>query len=170
MFSQLSKEETKGYDCDEMWNYCQDLYSTFCDSEFNDENMSEIDAMNKFLENIEERIAWCKNNPPLTDININSPNEKEFFKNLLKRGVIKEVIHDPRKKTAPYMSPTTMKWGKMGLLEILADLGKPIMLSCSESKIYIEFANGRVLQLHDDEIENQAEDFLKREIGWLGKD
>ena len=65
MFSQLSKEETKGYDCDEMWNYCHDLYSTFCDSEFNDDNISEIDAMNKYLENIEERIAWCKDNPPL---------------------------------------------------------------------------------------------------------
>ena len=65
MFSQLSKEETKGYDCDEMWGYCHDLYSTFCDSEFNDDNISEIDAMNKFLENIEERIAWCKDNPPL---------------------------------------------------------------------------------------------------------
>ena len=65
MFSQLSKEETKGYDCDEMWFYCHDLYSAFCDSEFNDENMSEIDAMNKFLENIEERIAWCKDNPPI---------------------------------------------------------------------------------------------------------
>ena len=67
MFSQLSKEETKGYDCDEMWSYCHDLYSTFCDSEFNDDDMSEIDAMNNFLENIEERIAWCKDNPPLTN-------------------------------------------------------------------------------------------------------
>ena len=65
MFSQLSKEETYGYDCDEMWTYCHDLYSTFCDSEFNDDDISEIDAMNKFLENIEERIAWCKDNPPL---------------------------------------------------------------------------------------------------------
>jgi len=65
MFSQLSKEETKGYDCDEMWGYCHTLYATFCDSEFNDDNISEIDAMNKFLENIEERIAWCKDNPPL---------------------------------------------------------------------------------------------------------
>ena len=62
MFSQLSKEETDGYDCDEMWNYCHDLYSTFCDSEFNDDDMSEIDAMNNFLENIEERIAWCEIN------------------------------------------------------------------------------------------------------------
>jgi len=67
MFSQLSKEETKGYDCDEMWFYCHDLYSAFCDSEFNDDNISEIDAMNKFLKNIEERIAWCKYNPPLTN-------------------------------------------------------------------------------------------------------
>ena len=67
MFSQLSKEETKGYDCDEMWSYCHDLYSTFCDSGFNDDNISEIDAMNKFLENIEERIAWCEDNPPLTN-------------------------------------------------------------------------------------------------------
>lgn len=68
MFSQLSKEETKGYDCDEMWLYCHDLYSTFCDSEFNDDNMSEIEAMNKFLKNIEERIAWCKDNPPLNPL------------------------------------------------------------------------------------------------------
>jgi len=67
MFSQLSKEETRGYDCDEMWSYCHALYATFCDSEFNDENMSEIDAMNKFLENIDERIDWCEDNPPLTN-------------------------------------------------------------------------------------------------------
>ena len=67
MFSQLSKEETRGYDCDEMWSYCHTLYATFCNSEFNDDNISEIDAMNKFLENIEERIAWCKDNPPLTN-------------------------------------------------------------------------------------------------------
>jgi hypothetical protein len=65
---------------------------------------------------------------------------------------------------------TAMRWGKMGLEEILSDLGEPIGLCGDENKIYLQFENGRVLQLHDDEIENQAEDFLNREIDWLGKD
>ena len=72
-------------------------------------------------------------------------------------------MSDPNKTTA-------MRWGKMGLEEILSDLGEPIGLCVDENKIYLQFDNGRVLQLHDDEIENQAEDFLKREIGWLGFD
>jgi hypothetical protein len=67
MFSQLSKEETDGYDCDEMWDYCHVLYDHFCNSEYNDLNMSEIMAMREFLENIDERIAWCKDNPPPTN-------------------------------------------------------------------------------------------------------
>lgn len=67
MFSQLSKEETDSYDCDEMWYYCHVLYDHFCNSEYNDLNTSEIMAMRKFLENIDERIAWCKDNPPLSD-------------------------------------------------------------------------------------------------------
>ena len=69
---------------------------------------------------------------------------------------------DPNKTTA-------MRWGKIGLEEILSDLGEPIGICSHNNKIYLEFENARVLQLHDDEIKNQAEDFLKREIDWLGK-
>mgnify|MGYP003660021622 CR=1 FL=1 len=65
---------------------------------------------------------------------------------------------------------TAMRWGRMGLEEILSELGDLIGLCCNENKIYLKFENGRVLQLHDDEIKNQAEDFLKREIDWLGFD